>query len=359
MSLGTLNTVMLCAKRARAYSAVCNSPGMNVGSNARNSRVFASRSAISSWWGRSPVLSWRCHSACWTSRVCSEASSDSVSAPAWVTLAQPRTSSSVGVCRPFSSLETFEAGQDSESATCRPVSPACWRSSRRRCPSAWRASWTVRTPAVLLGGKVVPSNRAMPGSIAPVTVLHDHGRVLNHLTAEEVLIGIEVHLDQQPRVEQPVIVVRQVTGLIAGQVTNLLTSPVRVLRAEHAKAAVIGQRHADHPDTRKPASPGCCRTDHRQPVLEPAHVNRLSRDELSQRLRLVGRLVVASRLQPEGCVLERAEDPGELLADEQAQRTSPAKRRTSAGISITPSPGGMSPSSASATGSVTIPPWAM
>src|SRR5580693_4591135 len=199
----------------------------------------------------------------------------------------------------------------------------------------------------------------MPGSIAPVTVLHDHGRVLDHLTAEEVLFGIEVHLDQQPRVEQPVIVVRQVTGLIAGQVTNLLASRVRVLRAEHAKAAVIGQRYTDHADARKPASPGGCRADHRQPVLEPAHVNRLSRDELSQRLRLVGRVVVVSRLQAEGRVLERTEEPGELLTDEQAQRTSSAKRRTSAGISITASPAGISPSSASATGSVTIHPWAM
>src|ERR1700733_5236844 len=199
----------------------------------------------------------------------------------------------------------------------------------------------------------------MPGSIAPVTVLHDHGRVLDHLTAEEVLFGIEPHLDQQPRVEQPVIVVRQVTGLIPGQVTNLLTSRVRVLRAEHTKAAVLGQRHADHPNTRKPASLSGCRTDHRHPVLEPAHVNQLSRDELSQRLRLVGRVVVISRLQPEGRVLERAEEPGELLTDEQAQRTSSAKRSTSAGISITASPGGMSPSSASATGSVTTHPWAM
>ena len=42
--------------------------------------------------------------------------------------------------RPFSSLETFEAGQDSESATCRPVSPARRRNSRSRWPSAWRAS---------------------------------------------------------------------------------------------------------------------------------------------------------------------------------------------------------------------------
>jgi hypothetical protein len=41
----------------------------------------------------------------------------------------------------------------------------------------------------------------MPGSITPVRVLHDLGRVVEHFTAEEVLSGIEVHLDQQPRIE--------------------------------------------------------------------------------------------------------------------------------------------------------------
>ncbi len=88
----------------------------------------------------------------------------------------------------------------------------------------------------------------MPGSIAPVAVLHDHGRVFDHLTAKEVLFLIEVHLDQQPRVEQPVIVAGQVAGLISHQILDLFTSRIGVLRAEHPKAAVGGQRHADHPD---------------------------------------------------------------------------------------------------------------
>ena len=42
-------------------------------------------------------------------------------------------------------------------------------------------------------------------------------------------------------------------------------------------------------------------------------------DELRQRLRLVGGLVLVARLQPEGGVLEIAEELAELRADDQAQ----------------------------------------
>src|SRR5437764_7264709 len=77
-------------------------------------------------------------------------------------------SPSVGVCRPFSSLETLEAGQDSDAASRLPVSPACRRSSRSRSPRARRPSWTLVTLLVLFDGKVIRADGPVPGRVPPV-----------------------------------------------------------------------------------------------------------------------------------------------------------------------------------------------
>src|SRR5437870_8456959 len=97
-------------------------------------------------------------------------------------------SSSVGVCRPFSSFETLEAGQDSDAASRAPVSPACRRSSRRRSPRARRASWTLVTLLVVFGGKVIPADGPVPGRIPPVIVLHARRRVFDDLHATETVV---------------------------------------------------------------------------------------------------------------------------------------------------------------------------
>src|SRR5262249_39786021 len=49
--------------------------------------------------------------------------------------------------------------------------------------------------------------------------------------------------------------------------------------------------------------------------------NRLTRDELFERLRLVGGFVLVACLKPEGGVLEGAEELAELGSDEQIQRS--------------------------------------
>src|SRR5262249_23649918 len=151
-----------------------------------------------------PVRRMRCHSACCTSRVCSDAKSASVSASLPVVLVQARMSSSLGVCRPFSILDTFDGGHDKDSAICLPLLPACWRSSRSRLPSALRASWTLVAPDVLFGGKVVPSDGVVPGGVTPVVVLNDLGRVLDELAAEEAVAIVEVHPHQLVRIKQPI-----------------------------------------------------------------------------------------------------------------------------------------------------------
>jgi hypothetical protein len=125
--------------------------------------------------------------------VCSEARSASVSATLPVIRVQSRMSLSVGVWRPFSSLDTFDGGHDKDSASRLPLIPADERSSRSRLPSAVRAWWTLEAFQVLLDGKVVPSGGVMPGGVTPVIVLHDLGRVLDDLTAEEGVVVIEVH----------------------------------------------------------------------------------------------------------------------------------------------------------------------
>ena len=128
--------------------------------------------------------------------MCSEASNPSASTSLPVIRVQSRMSWVVGVCRPFSSFDTLDAGQDNDSANCLPLSPADERSSRSRLPSARRASWTLDTPDSLLGGKVVPSYCLVPGSITPVIRLYDLVRVLDNLAAEEAVIVIEVHTHQ-------------------------------------------------------------------------------------------------------------------------------------------------------------------
>src|SRR5438034_1947792 len=185
-----------------------------------------------------PLRRIRCHSACWTSSVCSEASSPSVSPSPPVARVQARTSSSLGVWWPFSSFDTLDGGQDKDSASCRPLSPACWRSSRNRLPSALRASWTLDAFDVLFGGKGVPFYCPVPGSVTPIVVINDDGRIVYDLTAQEAVRVVEVHPHQLARVEQPVVVVRQTLrlGLITGEVADVLACPVGELRTPHAEA---------------------------------------------------------------------------------------------------------------------------
>src|SRR5882757_3149465 len=105
-------------------------------------------------------------------------------------------SSSVGVCLPFSILETFDPTHDNDSASSLPERPACWRSSRSRLPSALRASSTLDVPLLILGDKLISDHGVMPGSITPVVVLHDHRRVLDDFRSDEAVILAEVHHDQ-------------------------------------------------------------------------------------------------------------------------------------------------------------------
>src|SRR5215470_5427179 len=223
-------------------------------------------------------------------------------------------------------------------------------------------------PVVRFGGKVVPSYGAVPGGISPVVVLHDLGGVFDEFAAQEVLVVIEVHPHELGRVEQPVVVIRQAVCILTGQVSSDFTDGVGVTRAEDTKATVVGERHRDHPDARKDASFFGGLPDHGQPVLEPTHVHLLTRDELTQRCGLVRGLVRVARLQPEGCVLEGAEELTELRAgfDHPTQRWPSSFRlrsayilSTSSGISISVSWSGRSPTSASAWGSVTFHPCAM
>jgi hypothetical protein len=48
-----------------------------------------------------------------------------------------------------------------------------------------RASCTLATPVVLLGGKFIPSAGVVPGGITPVIVLHYHGRIIDEFTARQ------------------------------------------------------------------------------------------------------------------------------------------------------------------------------
>ena len=129
--------------------------------------------------------------------MCSDAGSASVYPEPSVARVHARTSSSLGVCRPFSSFDTFDGGQDSDSASCLPLRRACWRSSRSRLPIALRASWTFDTPDALFSGKGVPFYRPVPGSVAPVVVLDDGGRVLDNLAAEEYIGVVKMHPQQR------------------------------------------------------------------------------------------------------------------------------------------------------------------
>src|SRR5829696_1151296 len=122
-------------------------------------------------------------------------------------------------------------------------------------------------PVVLFGGKVVPSYSAMPGRITPVVVLHDHGWVFDDLAALEVLVVIEMHPHQLGRVEQPVVVVRQVGYVMTCQVADVLTGRVGVLRAEDTEAAVVGERQRDHTDAREAAPFRGGLVNHGQPRL--------------------------------------------------------------------------------------------
>src|SRR6266508_4823355 len=223
-------------------------------------------------------------------------------------------SSSLGVWRPFSSLLTLDGGHDNDSASCRPLNPAAWRSSRSRLPRAALASSTLDAPEVLFGGKVVPSHRVMPGDITPVVVLHDLGGVLDDLPAEEGVVVIEVHSYQPARVEQPVVVPGQRCGVrhAPSDVPDVLTRAVGELRTPHAEAAVVGERHRDYPHASEAAALDRGLAQHVKPALHPGQVVRLAGEELPQRLVLIAGVVAVTGLQPVGRVLEAMEQLPDL-----------------------------------------------
>jgi hypothetical protein len=87
-------------------------------------------------------------------------------------------------------------------------------------------------------------------------VHHDLAWFIDDLTTEEHVSVIEMHTYQLPRVEQPVVVVRQPCGFssVTGEITYALTCAVGELRAPYAEAAVVGNRHAHHSNPSEAAS---------------------------------------------------------------------------------------------------------
>ena len=136
MSLGSLKTRMLSAKRARAYSDVCSRPGMTVartrGRAASSGRARPARSGGAGCRRARCAATRRAGLQACAGRPAALASDLRCQSP----VSSSRMSSSVGVWWPFSILETLEAGHDNDSASCLPLSPARSRSSRSRLPSA-------------------------------------------------------------------------------------------------------------------------------------------------------------------------------------------------------------------------------
>src|SRR5690348_8798516 len=155
-------------------------------------------------------------------------------------------SSSVGVCLPCSILLTFDGCHHNDSASSLPVSPACRRSSRRRWPGALRAS---SIPPELLDRclKVIPSNGVMEGNISPVIMRDNLSGISNDFAALELVLLAEVHPHQLSRIEQPVVVVREVKmpGHITGQVADVFPCRTGEPGRPQPESAVVGQRYAD------------------------------------------------------------------------------------------------------------------
>lgn len=183
-------------------------------------------------------------------------------------------SCSVGVCRAVSNLEILDCGHDNDSASCTPVSPACRRSSRSRCPSAARASWTLCASKLFFGDKLIPFHSVMPSDISPVIMPHDLNRVLIELTIEKAILVIEIHTQQPARVKQPVIMVGQpdITRSLAVKIANILTCIIVVPRVHIAESTVITQWKVDHPNTHETTSSLGRGSDRIEPARQPRNV---------------------------------------------------------------------------------------
>lgn len=172
----------------------------------------------------------------------------------------------------------------------------------------------------------------MPGGVTPVIVLHDLAGALDNLTAEEDVLVIEVHAQQQSRIEQPVVVIGQLErpGLAAVQVTDVLTRAIGKLGAPDPEAAIVGERKAHHANTGEPAPLGGSLAQQVPPVLYPQQVVRLADQELTQRLIFISSVVPVADFQPVSRVLERPEELADSRprSDERRQRSSCWYRRT-------------------------------
>ncbi len=84
----------------------------------------------------------------------------------------------------------------------------------------------ARHAGALFAGEFVPSYGVVPSSVTPVIVLHDGDWVGNYLLTKETVIVSEVQFYQLTRVEQPIVMPREVTflRLILREVADIVTS---------------------------------------------------------------------------------------------------------------------------------------
>src|SRR4030081_3825456 len=82
--------------------------------------------------------------------------------------------------------------------------------------------------------------------------------------------------------------------------------------APHTKAAVFGEWHGHHPNTREATTLRRCLAEHGQPALHPGPIIMLASEKLAQRLALVRCVVLIECFQAERCVLEVVEELPEL-----------------------------------------------
>src|SRR5438067_13476028 len=185
---------------------------------------------------------------------------------------------SVGVCFPYSILDSFELCQPASTAGAQPVKPGSFRGRRSRWPSVSRAWCTVFDTGSPRDGRCADVDAVRDGARpdrfirAPAPVNDD--RVHSESTADEPALGFEHGEDNPAIVEQPEVVGRQlkVSGAVAWQPANVLAGVDVARRDGEPPAYVIGMRNGHDPypfDT--PAGAGDL-ADESQPRLVPGEV---------------------------------------------------------------------------------------
>ncbi|NQE67118.1 hypothetical protein NG2371_01569 [Nocardia gamkensis] len=157
-----------------------------------------------------------------------------------------------GFVLPYSIFGTLVWCHPARRASSLPLSPADWRSPRRRSPRASRACCTELVTGQSSPSVFVERNRRLPQRFFHAPAISCNTRVDGYCRSSGltvIIYQIETYLCV---IEQPPVIRRNFPGKMTRQISNIFASVYIAGRYGKQPALIIAVRHSDHSNPRNP-----------------------------------------------------------------------------------------------------------